>query len=212
MRLRLMSAWSRPISRWLLQTVPKHEAWERVQYDVPSRCYGEGFRGDFRWYLSGECLVKAEAPNALRDWLLDCEYVRDAELYRRNDYWQHPAVFEQIRRGDCEDFALWTWRRLAEMGHKAELVAGRWRQADGSWTGHVWVTFEWKGRTLLFDPVIRDRSRMIRPLRSVQKVYLPEVSVDQALDRYAYWGYLNALEMREPRDLDESGVVTGNAA
>ena len=42
-------------------------------------------------------------------WLLGCVYARDRDLFRNPDYWQHPCNFEGLRKGDCEDFALWAW-------------------------------------------------------------------------------------------------------
>src|SRR5690348_3236184 len=47
----------------------------------------------------------------------DCEYVRDPVHER--DFWQHPKTFEQLRKGDCEDHALWAWRKLTELGISA---------------------------------------------------------------------------------------------
>jgi hypothetical protein len=48
----------------------------------------------------------------VRNFLVGCTYVSDTELFGKRDYWQPPEDFEKRRKGDCEDFALWTWRQL----------------------------------------------------------------------------------------------------
>ena len=39
-------------------------------------------------------------------WLAECRYETDTNLFHESDYWQHPRTFEQLRCGDCEDFAI----------------------------------------------------------------------------------------------------------
>jgi hypothetical protein len=58
----------------------------------------------------------SHVPNGLQD-------VSDQELLGKLDYWQPPEDFEKRKKGDCEDFALWTWRQLLDMGYGAPLVA-----------------------------------------------------------------------------------------
>jgi predicted transglutaminase-like cysteine proteinase len=41
--------------------------------------------------------------------------------FNRSHEREHPGAFERRRRGDCEDFALWAWRKLAEVGVDAEF-------------------------------------------------------------------------------------------
>jgi hypothetical protein len=45
-------------------------------------------------------------------------------LFGEADFWQHPSTFERLRTGDCEDFAVWAWRKLIELGYDVDLVAG----------------------------------------------------------------------------------------
>jgi len=69
--------------------------------------------------LRGQSTVCVNDIAAICEWLADCEYVRDPVHER--DFWQHPKTFEQLRKGDCEDHALWAWRKLTELGIPAEF-------------------------------------------------------------------------------------------
>lgn len=42
-----------------------------------------------------------------RQFLKTCKGVSDKEQFGRDDYWQPPERFEQIKKGDCDDFAFW---------------------------------------------------------------------------------------------------------
>lgn len=196
LRRPLAHLFDRPL---LDRTVRFDDPWERVACDVPLHRFGSGAQHDFPWYFDGASTVEASTVDAAQAWLLDCAYARDPDLFREADFWQHPCTFEQLRRGDCEDFALWTWRRLVELGYDADLVAGHcawWREASG----HAWVVFHHDGTPHLFDPVLRDPARMIRPLDAVRDRYCPEVAVDRHFHRYAYAGYyLHRQRSREAR-------------
>ena len=103
------------------------------------------------------------------EWLAGCEYVGDENLFREDDFWQHPLTFEQLRRGDCEDHALWAWRKLAELGFRVEFFSGEWigdgSQAKGE---HSWVVFHDSTGSYLLDPVIRDPG-LVFDLSTVQR-------------------------------------------
>ena len=80
--------------------------------------------------------------------LANCEYVSDEEQFGEREYWQPPEQFEENKKGDCEDFALWAWRQLLHMNYNARFVtgiSGRYRE------GHAWVTFEKDGRYFLLE-------------------------------------------------------------
>jgi hypothetical protein len=184
-----------PIVGLLLRIIPKRDPWTRVARGVPLGLYGAGSRRDFGWYLEGESTVRIGSIEEIQDWLLACEYVDDRELFNEQDFWQHPRTFEHLRRGDCEDHALWAWRKLVELGVDAELVSGR-QLADDDRTGHVWVMFTHGGETLLFETVAKSKHAMFRRLDEVRHVYRPEVSVDGRRQRFAYHGYLWTLRER----------------
>ena len=74
--------------------------------------------------------------------------------------WQQPCAFEQSRRGDCEDFALWAWRKLVEMGVDAEFYVGRVMCGDDpvSARQHAWVVYRVDDE-FLFEPRPRERGQ-----------------------------------------------------
>ena len=84
----------------------------------------------------------------LRRFLQGCRYVSDQVQFGRRDYWMPPEDFERRRQGDCDDFALWTWRQLMHLGYSARFVCG---QGGRYGAGHAWVTFERDGRTFIVE-------------------------------------------------------------
>jgi hypothetical protein len=111
------------VAGFLARRLPIDDAWERFDFDAPLHVFGNGSRHDFAWYFQGDSSVHVSSIDDVQDWLLGCEYVSDPELFNEPDFWQHPRTFEQLRRGDCEDHALWAWRKLVELGHDAHLVS-----------------------------------------------------------------------------------------
>jgi hypothetical protein len=87
----------------------------------------------------------------LRSFLSNCKYVSDQEQFGEEDYWQPPDDFEQLKRGDCEDFALWARRQLIHMNYPARFVIGT---AGRYGAGHAWITFEKDGRFFLLEPLL----------------------------------------------------------
>lgn len=84
----------------------------------------------------------------VRRFLQGCRYVSDEVQFGRRDYWMPPEEFERRRQGDCEDFALWTWRQLMHLGYSTRFVCGH----SGRYgAGHAWVTFEREGRTFVVE-------------------------------------------------------------
>ena len=158
---------------------------------MPLGRYGLGARRDFAWYFEGQSTVEVETIEDMQEWLLGCAYASDPDLFQEADFWQHPCTFEQLRKGDCEDFSLWAWRKLVRLGYDAEFVAGCCMQPGCAEAdhGHTWIIFQKNDTTYLFDPIMRARTQMIQPLDVVRQAYIPEVSVDQHFTRYAYAGY-----------------------
>src|SRR5262245_57744122 len=109
--------------------------WDRVAVTVPAKAFGPGSRRHFSHYLHGESSVRVDSIDDMVEWLLQCQYVTDVDLFKERDLWQHPSAFEALRRGDCEDFALWTWRKLGEVGIEAEFYVGRIRAGNEGLTG-----------------------------------------------------------------------------
>ena len=167
-----------------------------------------GSRRPFSWYLSGTSTVQVQSVTDICNWLSGCEYVRDANLFQEPDFWQHPLTFEQIRKGDCEDHALWAWRKLLELGIDATFYVGDCSKERGR-SGHAWVVFEHEGTCTLLEPVAKPPSNPLRPLEEVRAQYMPHFSVDRDLKLTARAGLL--VSWREA-ELARRGHAQGQAA
>lgn len=200
----------RPLYRfWIVRTTVT-DPWESASTFVigPDR-FGLGSRKPFSWYFEGQSTVAVSDVGSICDWLAGCQYVHDSELFREPDYWQHPLTFEQLRKGDCEDYALWAWRKIVELGFPADLYVGQWRH-DGRGLGfHAWVVFEEDGRRFLLEPVIKDSKRAVRPLDEVRANYVPHYSVDVNFKMCARAGLL--VHWRE-EELARRAAKRGQAA
>ena len=151
-----------------------------------------GSRQEFDWYLRGDSVVAVDSVDAIVEWLVNCEYASDEALFGRREHWQHPTTFERLRRGDCEDHALWAWRKLLELGIDAEFVVGRKLYDDpeipATKGGHAWVLFRRDEEEFLLEAVATSVARMIRPLRAVAAKYRPEYGVGPDLKTFAFAG------------------------
>ena len=191
-----------PLLRLIARLSPPEDPWERFAYNVPLHAYGTGSQHDFAWYFEGESCVEVTSLGEIQDWLLGCEYIRDPELFHEPDFWQHPRTFERLRQGDCEDHALWAWRKLVELGFDAELVSGRIVHTDEAATrdgGHVWVLFRENSETFVLEATAKSKDRMVRSLNDVRNKYLPSFGVDRTRKRFAYNGFLVDLGKRPPK-------------
>lgn len=196
-RIRLML----PATRLAYRYVADGDAWRSLPHDVPLTLYGSGnLVDDFQFYLQGSSCISVKSIDEVCHWLRKCQYQHDSVLFGRNDFWQHPTGFENLRRGDCEDHALWAWRKLIELGHKTELVIGRSRQHDATdEVPHAWVIYAENGNRFLFEATEKSRQRMIRPLGDVSAQYSPYASVDQDLQRHLYAGFIGWLKAKRER-------------
>ena len=195
-----------PLMQFVLRLAGRESPWERVTMRVPEGAFGPGSRQSFDKYFEGESSVRVGSIDDIVAWLRTCEYVSDLELFRERDFWQHPAVFENRRRGDCEDFALWAWRKLAELGIDAEFCVGRVICDDQPDVDrqHAWVVYRVNGTEFLFEPAAHTPSSMIRPLADAMGQYVPHFAVDHRFDTYAFAGcaadsHRGILMRRDPR-------------
>jgi hypothetical protein len=181
------------------------DPWERSSAELSPRAFGRGAVRDFRWYFERESLVRVASLDEVCDWLLGCAYVSDRELFNEADVWQHPGTFERLRQGDCEDYALWAWRKLVELGVDAELVSGRWDVTRADAGPHAWVVFREGDAEFLLEAVARTRAAMVRPLAEVRAQYRPHAAVNARFETTAFAGaVLTEQEARaarwQPRD------------
>ncbi|MCA9917539.1 MAG: transglutaminase-like cysteine peptidase [Anaerolineales bacterium] len=146
--------------------------------------FGAGSRRPFSHYLNGESRVMVQSLDDICRWLQQCEYVRDSELFGQRDVWQHPGEFETRRKGDCEDHALWAWRKLKELNIPAEFVVGRTVWSETNNGVHAWVAFEENGRSYILEST--NKKQLIFPLETIQTRYHPWFSVDMNSQTYRF--------------------------
>jgi hypothetical protein len=110
--------------------------------------------------------------------------VSDQAQFGQEDYWQPPEQFEETRKGDCEDFALWSWRQLLQMNYPSRLVIGT---AGRYGDGHAWVTFEKDGKAFLLE-ALRWPMGLTMPRLSTLR-YHPKFSVAWNGNTISYYSH-----------------------
>jgi transglutaminase superfamily protein len=122
-------------------------------------------------YVSQPLTIECTTMGDVRRFLASCQYVSDKEQFGQNDYWQPPEEFERRKKGDCEDFALWTWRQLLGLGYDARFVIGSCgRYGDG----HAWVEYFQDGKCYLLES-LASRAWTLPRLSTIR--YSPKISV-----------------------------------
>jgi hypothetical protein len=193
-----------PLIKWIINSMEWGDPWQSSGVSVLYHRVSPGSRHNFDWYFEGGSDVQVNSVEDVVDWLRSCEYESDMSLFNERDFWQHPRTFERLRRGDCEDFALWSWRKLTEIGVEAKVYVGRYA---GSRTGHAWVVFTKDGLDYLLDGVIRDES-IIRPLRECRNEFEPWFSISRSSGSVCHHGYMQWVKekMNMPKD-DQRQIV-----
>lgn len=205
-RLRFM----RSVNRLAARLHQGDDPWACVAHAGSMELFGLGSRRPFGWYFEGESRVEARSLAHVCEFLLGCEYMPDAELFREAEYWQHPLTFEQIRKGDCEDHALWAWRKLRELGYPAHMVMGECDVFEPAPSGHAWVTFQSSGGYFLLETAGKRADTMVLSLDEARASYRPYFSVDHEGMTYIYGGWLRYVRERKRKRLARSaGVVLG---
>jgi hypothetical protein len=179
-----------PVIRLGARLVGRESPWDRVSIPVPAGAFGPGSERPFAQYFEGHSAVPVGSIDDVVAWLQTCEYVSDVELFQKRDFWQHPTVFEQCKRGDCEDFALWAWRKLRELGIDAEFCVGRVISAGRPEIAHqhAWVVFRLDDLDFLFEPAAPSPSEMIRLLADAMAEYVPHFAVNHRFETNAFVG------------------------
>jgi hypothetical protein len=134
----------------------------------------KGLRSTYpmRRYVSQPLTVKCKSIFDIRRFLSGCRYVSDEEQFGKKDYWQPPEEFERSKKGDCDCFALWTWREFLGLGFDARFVTGR---AGRYGAGHAWVQFSKDGKDFLVEPTMARAGNTIPRLTTLR--YHPKFSV-----------------------------------
>lgn len=133
-------------------------------------------------YVSHPLTTHCHSIEEVRKFLTGCEYVSDKELFGKEDYWQPPEDFEKRKRGDCDDFAFWTWRQFMDLGYDTRVVFG---QHGRYGSGHAWVQFIQDGKCSIVEP-LRGRFGSSFPRLSTLS-YRPRFSVAWDGEKLAYY-------------------------
>lgn len=123
-------------------------------------------------YVSRPLTVHCNTIREIRTFLAGCTYVSDKELFGQREYWQPPDDFEKRKKGDCEDFAFWTWRQLLDMGYDARFVGGSCGRYG---EGHAWVEYFQDGKCYLAESLARKIGDTLPRLSTYR--YSPKVSI-----------------------------------
>jgi hypothetical protein len=182
-----------PLFRRLVGKLSVAERWERLAIAPSLAALGPGARHEFSWYFEGESTVAVSRIEEIHAWLASCTYAHDLALFRERDFWQHPVTFERIQSGDCEDFALWAWRKLVELDYDADFVMGY--TLDGVITAgrHAWIVFRRDGIEYVYEPVVKNFADAVQPLTAVMANYTPEYGVGRNFARHTYTGRLSVV-------------------
>jgi hypothetical protein len=199
MLARLRALARRTRERLALALFAPRDPWARLSRRPPVHAFGPGSRQEFTWYFQGESNVDVRQLDDMLAWLGQCEYTADHVAYQVNDFWQHPRTFELMRRGDCEDFALWAWRKLVELGFDAQFVVGYAIVGPEAGRRHAWVQFREGDQVYVLEPCQRSAAHAIRPLREVRDSYFPEYGVDARQERFTFAGYAVARSRARSR-------------
>jgi hypothetical protein len=185
----MLPAYWRVARRWFAT----RDAWAYVEHPVPFHYFGPGSLHEFGWYLDGPSTVSVSSVEDIERWLLGCAYRSDEALFGQSDLWLHPGHFEQLRKGDCEDHAIWAWRKLKDLGIPARLFAGRRIVSVNGGVGfHAWIVLEQDAQPWLFETTAFLFRRMLRPLDEVRALYIPHFSVDHDLVVRMYCGHVKS--------------------
>jgi hypothetical protein len=187
----------KPLLRHTTRDLTDDDVWQKKKVRLPKEAFGKANLHDWPWYLEGRSTVQVKSAGDIVDWLRGCRYVGDPILFHEEDFWQHPVTFERIRQGDCEDHALWAWRKFKELGIPAEFVCGRSGPASAKGNhAHAWIHVELSGQLCLMETVADSMHQMTFPLEDVKRNYCPALSVDTDLNTYRYGGFTEFIRLQ----------------
>ena len=132
-------------------------------------------------YLSKPLTVTCCNFEEMRLFLRKCSYISDQEQFNKEDYWMPPEEFEKRLQGDCDDFSIWAWRQLIEMGYTTRFVIGR----SGKYGEcHAWVTYQSKNKHFLLEPLL-SVTKYIPQLSTIN--YKPKFSCEWNGEKLSYF-------------------------
>jgi len=74
--------------------------------------------------LLNPSLVKIHSPEDLSKYMRkNFKFVEDDKNFGKTDYWQSPQEMLDLKKGDCEDFALFADAALKELGFESYVIS-----------------------------------------------------------------------------------------
>jgi len=135
-------------------------------------------------YISQPLAMQCGSIQEVCTFLRTCRGGSDEELFNKREYFQPPEDFERLKRGDCDDVALWTWRQLLGLGYDARVVFGKFGRFG---EGHAWVEFFKDKKCYLLEPQ-KSMLGVTMPRLSTLS-YIPQFSASwdgKKIDYYAH--------------------------
>jgi Bacterial transglutaminase-like cysteine proteinase BTLCP len=157
----------------IAEVIPGFYDFEGKRISRPSKKRHPSFEGrPMGSFLSQPLKVVCRDMDEIRAFLSTCRYVSDWEQFGLKDHWMAPEEFEKTRRGDCDDFALWTWRQLLGLGYDARFVVGG---AGRYGAGHAWVSYRVHDQIFIMESLL-SRYKKFPRLETLR--YRPSISVE----------------------------------
>jgi hypothetical protein len=133
-------------------------------------------------FVASPLKIKCSDISDIRSFLSTCRYISDREQFGEDDYWLPPDRFEDTRAGDCEDYALWTWRQFIDLGYRCRFVVG----LSGRYgEGHAWLNLVIDNENYLVEPQLHRIQQYLPRLSTIR--YKPEMSVEWDGKRMQYF-------------------------
>jgi hypothetical protein len=139
-------------------------------------------------YVSQPLAVKCETIQDICKFLWGCRARSDQDLFNKREYFQPPEEFERLKKGDCDDFALWTWRQFMALGYDARVVFGKVGRFG---QGHAWVEFFQDNKCYLVEPQLRILGESMPRLSTLR--YVPQFSASWDGKTLAYYAHKERL-------------------
>ncbi|MEM9773413.1 MAG: transglutaminase domain-containing protein [Chloroflexota bacterium] len=181
---------------WMLPEALRHQPgillfeWKTEDVIQPTQ-FGKGSIYPWESYLEDHSAVRVQSLSDIQAWLQSCEYVRDQMQFDKDDHWLKPSQFEEMKRGDCEDHALWAWAKLKSLNIPAEFVVGLQNPSGlGSFSrkrsiNHAWLTLVKDGELHVLETTAKT-TKMLVPWELAQETYRPKYSVNHQLQTFRH--------------------------
>jgi hypothetical protein len=109
-------------------------------------------------------------------------------------------ILNALRKGDCDDFAFWTWRQFMNLGFDSRVVFGRLGRYG---SGHAWVQYSQDGKCFIIEPTRAALGDSFPRLTTIR--YQPKYSVAWDGEKLTYFSHQKTAA--KPSFLFELGLL-----